>query len=90
MPPPVKAVFTTSETVTAEARCRIEDAFQTRIYDRYGAVEMCAFASQCEFGRYHVSPEAGVIEIIDSEGREVPHGTIGPFSALACRIRCSH
>jgi len=73
----VKAVFTTSETVTAYARERIEKAFQCRIYDRYCAVEMCLFASQCEYGRYHVSPEVGIIEIVDHQGRKLPPGEMG-------------
>lgn len=77
MPVPAKGVFTTSETVTADARERIETAFQCRIHDRYCAVEMCLFASQCEHGRYHVSPEVGIIEIVDPHGNEVPPGEIG-------------
>ena len=77
LPAPVKAIFTTSETVTADARERIEAAFQCRIYDRYCAVEMCLFASQCEYGRYHVSPEVGVIEIVDREGKPIARGEVG-------------
>jgi phenylacetate-CoA ligase len=76
-PPPVKAVFTTSETVTADARERIEKAFQCRVHDRYCAVEMCLFASQCEYNRYHISPEVGIIEIVDSHGKKVPAGVMG-------------
>jgi len=76
-PAPAKAVFTTSETVTADARERIEEAFQCKVYDRYCAVEMCIFASQCEFGRYHVSPEVGIIEILDRDGNKVAPGVMG-------------
>ena len=75
--PSVKAVFTTSETVTADARERIEKAFQSRVRDRYCAVEMCLFASQCEYDRYHVSPEVGIIEIVDSQGKKVSPGEMG-------------
>jgi len=77
VPPQVKAIFTTSETVTEQARLLIEAVWRTRIFDRYGAVEGCVFASQCEFGRYHVSPEIGVVEILDGEGRPAPPGEIG-------------
>ena len=77
MPFPAKAVVTTSETVTAGTRKRIERAFQCRIYDGYCAVEMCLFASQCEYGHYHVSPELGIIEILDSDGNNVPPGVMG-------------
>jgi len=77
LPAPAKAVFTTSETVTAQARETIEAAWQCRIHDRYGAVEGCLFASQCEYGRYHVSPEIGIIEIVDHQGEPVPPGMMG-------------
>jgi len=77
LPAPAKAVFTTSEIVTSQAREAIEAAWQCRIYDRYGAVEGSFFASQCEYGRYHVSPEVGVIEIVDTHGNEVPPGIMG-------------
>ena len=77
LPAPAKGVFTTSETVTDDIRERIEAAFRCRIYDRYCAVEMCLFASQCEYGRYHVSPDVGIIEIVDSQGKELPPGEMG-------------
>jgi phenylacetate-CoA ligase len=77
LPAPAKAIFTTSETVTNQAREMIEAAWQCRIYDRYGAVEGCMFASQCEYGRYHVSPEVGIIEILDRSGKPVPAGSMG-------------
>jgi phenylacetate-CoA ligase len=77
LPAPAKAVFTTSETVLDYARKAIEAAWQCRVYDRYGAVEGCVFASQCEYHRYHVSPEVGIIEIVDHEGQPVPPGVTG-------------
>lgn len=75
--PKARAVFTTSETVTEHLREAIETAWQCRIFDRYGAVECCMFASQCELGRYHVSPDVGIIEIIDENGNPCPPGVIG-------------
>lgn len=77
LPAPAKGVFTTSETVSHEMRQVIESAWQCRLYDRYGAVEGCMFASQCEYGRYHVSPEVGVVEILDAEGNPSPPGMLG-------------
>ncbi len=77
LPPPAKAVFTTSETVTAQARRTIEAAWQCRLYDRYGGVEGCFFASQCEHGRYHVSPDVGIIEIVDQDGLPCPLNVLG-------------
>lgn len=77
LPAPAQGVFTTSETVTEQDRALIESAFQCKIYDRYGAVENCHFACQCEYGRYHVSPDVGILEIVDSAGRAVPPGVMG-------------
>ncbi len=81
LPAPAKAIFTTSENVTEQLRANLEAAWQCRIYDRYGAVECCFFASQCEHGRYHVSPEVGLIEILDEAGLPCPHGVIGEVVA---------
>jgi phenylacetate-CoA ligase len=77
LPTPAKAVFTTSETVLDYAREAIEAAWQCHVYDRYGAVEGCLFASQCEYNHYHVSPEVGIIEIVDHEDQPVPLGVSG-------------
>ncbi len=77
LPARARVVVTTSETLTDAARASIEKAFGCRLFDRYGAVEQCAFASQCGEGRYHVSPEVGIVEILDPEGRPCPPGTVG-------------
>jgi phenylacetate-CoA ligase len=77
LPAPARAIFTTSETVMDYMRQVIEAAWQCRVYDRYGAVEGCLFASQCEYGCYHISPEVGIIEIVDHEGQPVPPGVTG-------------
>jgi phenylacetate-CoA ligase len=76
-PFPARAIFTMSETLESHARRAIEKAWQCRIYDRYGAVEGCMFASQCEYGHYHVSPEVGIIEILDRNGKPCPPGVLG-------------
>jgi phenylacetate-CoA ligase len=77
LPPPARAVFTMSEAVGASTRQVLEAAWGCRVFDRYGAVENCVFASQCEYGRYHVSPEAGIVEILDPAGRPCPPGQTG-------------
>ena len=77
LPAAAHAICTTSEKVPDHMRTAIETAWQAKIYDRYGAVEGCMFASQCEYGRYHVSPEIGIIEILDSRGNAVGPGVDG-------------
>ena len=75
--PPAQGVFTTSETVTDSVRHILERAWGCRVFDRYGAAEGCVFASQCEVGKYHVSPDVGILEILDSHGRPAPAGELG-------------
>ncbi len=77
LPAKARCVVTTSETVWPQARRDIEAAFGCRLYDRYGAVEGCVFAGQCEHGRYHVSPETGIVEILDANGRACAPGVLG-------------
>lgn len=75
--PPARVVVTTSETVTARDREIIEMAWQCKLFDRYGAVEGCIYVSQCQFGRYHVSPDIGIVEIVDDNGKPVLPGQMG-------------
>jgi phenylacetate-CoA ligase len=77
MPAPAKAVLTTSDTVTEQIREAVEAAWQCRIYDRYYCAENAFFASECQYGRYHVSPDVGIIEIVDANGKHCPPGVIG-------------
>ena len=77
LPAPAQGIFTTSETVTDEIRETLEAAWQCKVYDRYGAVEGCLFASQCEHGRYHVSPEPGIVEILNRDGQPCLPGEMG-------------
>jgi phenylacetate-coenzyme A ligase PaaK-like adenylate-forming protein len=63
--PPLKAVITTSEKVTPEMRAVIERAFATELFEEYAAVEDVFFVSENEQRRKLISPDAGLLEIID-------------------------
>jgi phenylacetate-CoA ligase len=77
LPAPANAIITTSETLFSTERDLIEAAWGCKVFDRYGAVENCVFVSQCEFGRYHISPEVGIVEIVDEHGNITPPGILG-------------
>jgi phenylacetate-CoA ligase len=79
--PRLDAVITTSEKVTEEMRGVIERAFRTRVYEEYGAVENVVFACECEHGRLHISPDAGILEVVDADLKPVPPGTPGEVLA---------
>lgn len=76
-PPPLRAIVTTSEKVTPEMRQAMEGAFRCRVYEEYSTVENASFACECEEGSLHVSPEAGIIEIIRPDGTHCGPGEVG-------------
>lgn len=81
--PPLAAVITTSEKVTPEMRRIMESAYGCRVYEEYSTVENTLFASECEAGRLHVSPDAGVVEILRPDGSPCDAGEVGEVVATA-------
>jgi phenylacetate-CoA ligase len=77
----LKAVVTTSEGLTREMREVMERAYGCRIYEEYGTVENAVFASECEAGRLHVSPDVGIFEILGPNGSPSAPGEIGEVVA---------
>lgn len=74
---PAKAIITTSETVTEESRKAMERAWSCKVFDNYSAIEACVLASQCKEGRYHVSSDFGIIEILRKGGTPCTPGEVG-------------
>ncbi|MCC7446403.1 MAG: phenylacetate--CoA ligase family protein [Anaerolineae bacterium] len=79
--PSLKAIITTSEKVTPDMRSVIEQAFSTKVYEEYGTVEDLFYACDCAYGRKHISPDAGIVEIVDDQFRPVPSGVMGQVLA---------
>ena len=84
--PALKAVITTSEKTTAEMRRVMEEAYGCRVYEEYSTVESALFASECEKGSLHVSPDACVVEILRPDGMRCLPGEAGEVVAT-CLIR---
>jgi phenylacetate-CoA ligase len=74
--PPGSAI-TSSEKLTDRMRAMIQEAWGCRAYEEYGSVENVGLATECEAGSLHVSPDFGVVEIVDDDGAPVPAGTEG-------------
>lgn len=66
--PPLKAVITTSEKLTHEMRATIERAYGCGVFEEYSTVENVLFASECERGRLHLSPDSAMVEILRPDG----------------------
>ena len=86
--PPLAAVITTSEKVTPGMREVMQDAYRCRVFEEYSTVENALFASECDAGRLHVSPDAGVVEILRADGSRCDVGEAGEVVAT-CLVRTS-
>ena len=84
--PGLKAIITTSEKLTAEMRKVIEKAYHCPVFEEYSTVENAMFASECDHGRLHISPDAGIVEILRQDGTPCNPGEIGEV-VTTCLVR---
>ena len=66
----LKAVFTSSESLLAYQRERIEEAFGAPIRDHYASTEHVVAMTSCRLGRLHVDMEFGIVEVEPMEETE--------------------
>lgn len=75
---PMRAVFTSSETLLPLQRETIETAFACAVFDFYGLAERVIFAGECDqHSGKHVAEEFGFVEVVDEHGSPVPAGEPG-------------
>lgn len=74
---PMRAVFSSSETLHPTQREAIESAFACKLFDFYGMAERTIFAGECEASGRHVAEDFGYTEVVDDAGNPVPAGTWG-------------
>ena len=72
-----RSVVTSSETLEPHVRQMFEQAFGCKVFDQYGSAEMAVFVGQCEQGRYHSSPDFGVLEVLRPDGTPAAPGEVG-------------
>jgi phenylacetate-CoA ligase len=70
-PRPLKALFTTAETLDPATRVLLEDTFQTEIFDIYGCTETGPLAWECRAHQgYHVAADGAVVECLANDRDE--------------------
>lgn len=84
--PPLRAIITTSEKLTPDMRDVMEQAYHCRIFEEYSTVENALFASECEHGSLHVSPDVSIVEILRPDGSYCEPGEVGEVVAT-CLMR---
>ena len=79
---PMKAVFTSSETLFPHQREAIEEAFESKVFDFYGLAERTAFATECPSHEgLHFNMDFGITEILDKNLDPVSPPAIGKIVA---------
>lgn len=84
--PKIKAVITTSEKLTVSMRKVMEEAYGCNVYEEYSTVENALFASECECGRLHISPDVSIVEIVRPDGSPCAPGEVGEV-VTTCLMR---
>lgn len=75
--PELKAVITSSEKLTPEMREMFLKVYGCKTYDSYSGVEACGLISENEFGQLLVSPDVGILEILNDDGSPCKPGETG-------------
>ena len=68
LPYPPKFVVTGAESLLPHQRKIIARAFGTVVTDQYGASEQCGNISECEYHKYHIDMEFGIVELLPISG----------------------
>ncbi len=80
-------VVTGGDTITPEMRRRISTAFQTRVYDIFGAMEFGVIAYECpKTGLYHLA-DGVVTDVVRPDGSPASDGEDGTVIATSLLAR---
>jgi phenylacetate-CoA ligase len=82
-PYPLKSVIASGDTLLEGMRQSIEKYFQCKCFDYYGQSEGVAMIMECVYGKMHVIPIAGIIEILRADGSPCNPGEIGEVVATS-------
>lgn len=69
--PQLKCVITSSEKLTQDMRDMFKEVYGCKTYDGWGSVEACGLITECEHGSLHISPDAGILEILNDDMQPV-------------------
>lgn len=75
--PKLKCVITSSEQLTPGMRQMFANVYDCKTFDGWGSVEACGLITECDHGGLHISPDAGIIEILNDSMQPVKPGEEG-------------
>jgi len=72
-----KGIVSSAQTLSEESRTLIEQAFNAKVFDKYGSREFSGIAHECEaHAGHHINAESYIVEII-RDGRPARPGETG-------------
>jgi phenylacetate-CoA ligase len=82
------SVFCSAETLPRDMRRRIEDAWQTRLFNVYGTTEGGVLAAECSLHQgMHLFEDFSIVEVVDEDNRPVAPGAQGARVLLTALFR---
>lgn len=75
--PEMKALVLSSEKLTPEMRATFTKVYGCKTFDGWSGVENCGLISENEFGQLLISPDVGIIEILNNNNEPVKPGETG-------------
>jgi phenylacetate-CoA ligase len=85
--PRLDVVLSNAEPLFPHQREAISQLFGCPVRDTYGMAEMVCGAGECEHGTLHLWSDAGILEVVDDDGRALPPGETG---RLVCTGLINH
>lgn len=65
----LRAVVTSSETLTETDRRQVEESLGCKVFDYYGNAERVSLIQSCEQGKYHLASDYSLVELEPRESR---------------------
>jgi phenylacetate-CoA ligase len=73
----LKLLLSNSELLTKHVREYLENVFNCKVYDDYSCLEFSSIGFECRMQNLHISSDNVIVEIVDSEGKQLPFGRQG-------------
>lgn len=74
---PLKAVITSSEKLSELMRAKLSKVFKCKVFDSWSGIEACGLISQHPNGLLYVSPDVGILEVLNDKMNPVEPGETG-------------
>jgi len=75
--PRLEAVITSSEKLTTAMRDKFFKVYGCKTFDSYSGLEAFGLISESQEGELLVSPDVGIMEILDEQGKQASPGEVG-------------